>query len=116
MMMGFNIFFPFSDRSPVDMISVWGEHTERIQVKSRWMPRVGRGQDVTVADITPENADALIVYINTPPSFYIIPTTELRGVSTITLYPTGRSRKRPRKFWDEWKDRWDVLKNAPRCT
>lgn len=115
--LGMNVFFPFSDRSPVDLIGVWKGQTQRIQVKARWQPRVGAGQDVTVNGVNSSNADALIVYLNKPtPSFYIIPATEIDEVSTVMFYPFGRSGKTPRRYWDEWRDRWDILKCSPKCT
>lgn len=115
--LGFSVFFPFSDRSPVDLISVWEGHSERIQVKARWQLRAGVGQDVTISGVNSSNADALVVYLDKPaPSFYIIPATELDGVTTMIFYPSGRSMKRPKKYWDEWRDRWDILKIPLKCT
>tara|TARA_R110000824_G_scaffold95166_2_gene228967 strand:- start:280 stop:741 length:462 start_codon:yes stop_codon:yes gene_type:complete len=112
--LGLSVFFPFSDRSPVDLIGVWKGKTQRIQVKARWQPRAGAGQDITVSGVNSSNADALVVYIDNPaPSFYIIPAKELDGVSTMVFYPGGRSAKRPKKYWDEWRDRWDILKRSP---
>jgi hypothetical protein len=114
--LGFSVFFPFSDRSPVDLISSWEGHAQRVQVKARWKPRGGAGQDITITGVSSSNADALIVYIHKPPSFYIIPTKELGRASTLIFYPSGRSTKRPKKYWDEWRDRWDILKSSKRCT
>ena len=115
--LGLDVFFPFSDRSPVDLIGVWEGHPQRIQVKARWQPRVGAGQDVTVSAVNSSNADALVVYIDKPtPSFYIIPAKEIDEVSTMVFYPAGRSGKTPRRYWDEWRDRWDILKRSPKCT
>tara|TARA_R110000822_G_scaffold76725_2_gene184492 strand:+ start:473 stop:937 length:465 start_codon:yes stop_codon:yes gene_type:complete len=115
--LGFDVFFPFSDRSPVDLIGVWEGHPQRIQVKARWQPRVGAGQDVTASGVNSSNADALVVYLNNPtPSFYIIPAKEINEVSTVMFYPAGRSGKTPRRYWDEWRDRWDILKCSPKCT
>lgn len=115
--LGFDIFFPFSDRSPVDLIGIWEGQTQRIQVKARWTTREGAGQHVTVSGVRSSNADALVVYLDKPtPSFYIIPSSELNGATTMTFYPGGRSAKRPKKYWDEWRDRWDVLKCSPECT
>jgi hypothetical protein len=114
--LGFNVFFPFSDRSPVDLISIWDNHAERIQVKARWQPRSWPGQDVTITGVDSLDVDALIVYIHKPTSYYIIPTEELRGESTLIFYPSGRSATPPKKYWDEWRDRWDVLKCSPKCT
>ena len=115
--LGFNIFFPFSDRSPVDLVSVWKGQTQRIQVKARWSPRVGAGQDITVRGVGSSNTDALVVYLDKPaPSFYIIPAKELDGVTTMMFYPAGRSGKKPRRYWDEWRDRWDILKCSKKCT
>ena len=115
--LGLDVFFPFSDRSPVDLIGVWEGHPQRIQVKARWQPRVGAGQDVTVSAVNSSNADALVVYIDKPaPSFYIIPAKEVDGISTMVFYPGGRSGKTPRRYWDEWRDRWDILKRSLKCT
>lgn len=115
--LGFSVFFPFSDRSPVDLISSWEGHAQRIQVKARWKPRGGAGQDVTISGVSSSNTDALVVYIDNPaPSFYIIPAKELDGITTLIFYPTGRSIKTPKKYWDEWRDRWDILKGSPKCT
>ena len=112
-----SVFFPFSDRSPVDLIGIWKGQTQRIQVKARWQPRVGAGQDVTVSAVNSSNADALVVYIDKPtPSFYIIPAGEVDGITTMVFYPGGRSGKTPRRYWDEWRDRWDILKRSPKCT
>ena len=115
--LGLDVFFPFSDRSPVDLIGVWEGHPQRIQVKARWQPGVGAGQDVTVSAVNSSNADALVVYIDKPaPSFYIIPAKEVDGISTMVFYPGGRSGKTPRRYWDEWRDRWDILKRSLKCT
>jgi len=114
---GFDVFFPFSDRSPVDLIGVWEGHPQRIQVKARWTAREVAGQDVTARGVSSSNADALIVYLDKPtPSFYIIPAEEIDGITTMVFYPNGRSGKRPRRYWDEWRDRWDILKRSPECT
>ena len=115
--LGLSVFFPFSDRSPVDLIGVWKGQPQRIQVKARWTARVGAGQDVTVNGVNSSNADALVVYIDKPtPSFYIIPAKEVDAVATMVFYPAGRSGKTPRRYWDEWRDRWDILKCSPKCT
>lgn len=114
--LGFNIFIPYSDRSPVDLVSLWVGQLYRIQVKARWLPREWPGQDVTVAGVDALNADALIIYIHKPTSFYVIPTEELGGESTLIFYPSGRSMKPPKRYWDEWRDRWDILKKAPTRT
>ena len=114
--MGFNIFFPFSDRSPVDLVSIWKGHTQRIQVKARWQSREAEGQDVRVVGVDSESADTLVVYIHKPPTLYIIPTSALDGATTLIFYPSGRSRKPPKKYWDEWRDRWDILKRSQKCT
>ena len=114
--LGFSVFFPFSDRSPVDLISSWEGHAQRVQVKARWKSRGGGGQDITITGVSSSNADALIVYIHKPLSFYVIPTKVLGRASTLIFYPSGRSTKQPKKYWDEWRDRWDILKGSPKCT
>ena len=110
--LGFNIFFPFSDRSPVDLISLWDEHTYRIQVKARWQHRECAGQDIGVATVNKSNADVVVAYIHKAKSFYVIPTKELGSSTHLIFYPFGRSQKPPKKYWDEWRDRWDILKKA----
>ena len=68
--LGFDVFFPFSDRSPVDLIGVWEGHPQRIQVKARWTVREVAGQDVTASGVSSANADVLVAYLDKPtPSF-----------------------------------------------
>jgi len=112
--LGFNVFFPFSDRSPVDLICCWGSHTNRVQVKARWQPRGKAGQDVTVSGVDRHNADTLVVHLHSTGSYYIIPTEEMSGEHTLIFFLSGRSGKPPRKYWDEWRDRWELLKTPTR--
>ena len=114
--LGFDIFYPFSDRTPVDLVSVWKSHAIRIQIKARWLPRDRGGATIIASGVTPQNADVLIAYLHKPEGYYIIPTAELGGAKTLIFYPSGRSQKSPHKYWDEWRDRWDILKKAPTRT
>ena len=111
--LGFNIFIPFSDRSPVDLISLWDDQTYRIQVKARWQPRECAGQDVGISGVDATTADAVVIYLHKTKSFYVIPTSKLKKATHLIFYPSGRSQKPPKRYWDEWRDRWDLLKKAP---
>ena len=118
--LGFDIYLPFIDRSSVDLVSVWDEFCHRLQVKSRFHPRIPKGpvwgHDINVTGVTADSADTLIACVYWIPAYYIIPTIELNGANTLTLYPEGRSKRKPRRYWDEWRDRWDILKKAPTRT
>jgi hypothetical protein len=110
--LGFDVFYPFSDRTSVDLVSIWKDHATRIQIRARWVPRERGGATVMTGGINPRTADVLLAYLHKPECYYIVPTDKLGGAKSLIFYPGGRSQKSPHKYWDEWRDRWDILKKS----
>tara|TARA_R100000655_G_scaffold1656_1_gene6361 strand:- start:219 stop:680 length:462 start_codon:yes stop_codon:yes gene_type:complete len=110
--LGFDIFFPFSDRSAVDLIVSHKTATHRLQIKSRWDPYTDRGTPIMLGKWNPNLVDFLIVFL-APDSYYVIPVDEIpTGKFNLSLFPYGFSGRKPVKLYEQFKNQWNLLKKS----
>ena len=110
--LGFDIFFPFSDRSAVDLIASYKTATHRLQIKSRWHPYKNRGTPIMLGKWNPNLVDFLIVFL-APDSYYVIPVDEIpAGKFNLSLFPYGLSGRKPAKLYEQFKNQWNLLKKS----
>jgi hypothetical protein len=109
--LGFDVFFPISDRTAVDLIATHRQQTLRVQVKSRWDPLKNKGTHVMLGKWDPSLVDVLIVYLH-PALYYVIPVEEIEGGRfNLCFFPYGKSRRRAGQYFEEYLGRWDLLKS-----
>ena len=109
--LGFDVFFPISDRTAVDLIATHRQQTLRVQVKSRWDPLKNKGTHVMLGKWDPSLVDVLIVYLH-PALYYVIPVQAIEGGRfNLCFFPYGKSRRRAGQYFEEYLGRWDLLKS-----
>ena len=110
--LGFDIFFPFSDRSAVDLIASQKTATHRLQIKSRWHPYKNRGTPIILGKWNPDLVDFLIVYI-APDNYYVIPVEDIpAGKFNLCFFPFGETRRKAARCYDHYRDCWNLLKKS----
>jgi len=108
--LGYDVYFPISDRTAVDLIATCNQQTLRVQVKSRWDPVKNRGTHVMLGKWDPSLVDFLIVYLH-PALYYVIPVDEIEeGRFNMCLFPYGKSSRKAGQYFEEFLGRWDLLK------
>ena len=109
--LGYDVYFPISDRTAVDLIATCNQQTLRVQVKSRWDPVKNKGTHVMLGKWDRSLVDFLIVYLH-PALYYVIPVDEIEeGRFNMCFFPYGKSSRRAGQYFEEFLVGWDLLKS-----
>ncbi len=107
---GLQISKPWGEMRSYDFVLGRPGHFVAVQVKST-ICEVGNGYDCTVrgghVSYPPGSFDFLAAYCALEDTWYIIPEAEIKGRTSVTLFPKGPT---PYAKFEDYKEAWHQLK------
>ena len=124
---GFQLSKPYGVCYRYDAILDHGQARWRAQVKSTchlnrenvyrvrasrnaW---VGSHRSPKTVSYTELEIDFMVVYIIPEKTWYVVPSSALKGRRTLDLYSQKHKQRGP---WDKYKEAWDIFRHAAPCT
>ena len=109
--LGFEIFWAANKASAgLDFICSYNGHLNRIQIKTKFVPRTNAtGQDVKCGS-DPKMYDYLICYLHHHHATYVVPS-DVPKKKNLTFYPDGLTSK-VNENYEEYRDAWHLLRTG----
>ncbi|HVP42820.1 MAG TPA: group I intron-associated PD-(D/E)XK endonuclease [Terriglobales bacterium] len=109
---GLRVSKPLGDSDPYDYVVFNIRHAmNRVQVKSAWARRMGRGYEVrsTNQKLDRRDFDFLVVALPEVDVWYVIPVDAVHGKRNARLYPVERRRRKTRCDYEQYREAWHLL-------
>lgn len=109
--LGFDIFWPANEAATgVDFICSWHGLLNRIQIKTKFVPRTNAtGQDVK-CESDPKMYDYLVCYLHHHHATYVLPSSAAK-TKNLTFYPDGLTNHVNANY-EEYRDAWHLLRTG----
>ena len=109
---GLRVSKPLGDSDPYDFVVLNVRNAvNRVQVKSAWARRIGRGYEVhsTNKKLDRGGFDFLVVALPEIDVWYVIPADAVHGKRTVRLYAAEPRRRKTRCDHEPYREAWHLL-------